>query len=94
MEMSTVEADRHRAQTCAPSLLALRHVANVIPTFNKHGALASGIALLVAGFLSFSLIIAIIHKSLLLIDASGYDHTSNLSMISFTNFWFSFMVSI
>ena len=88
MEMASANDNVPQKQTTVePSLLSLRHVDNVIPTFNRPGALASGIILIITGFLGIIFVIVI---SSMIEDSEA----AQSQLQYFSNFWlFPYLVS-
>ena len=88
MEMTSANCSVEQAQTAALSLLSLRHITNVIPTFNKRRALAAGITLIVSGFLSVIFVIVIVTH------VSPYSSIPSADYLHYLGkLWYPYMVS-
>jgi len=90
--MSRVEYGR--SSRTVPSLLSLRHGANVIRGFSGPGALVSGIVLLTAGSLSLVLNIVMMQQLIELIQDAPIRYQMSVKRILFAfSFFFPYMVS-
>ena len=93
MEMASVNdsVQQQKQTTVEPSLLSLRHVDNLIPTFNRPGALASGIILIITGLLTVGCMIVLD----LLMQKTGAPESSRMrTKYSSDKLWFPYLVSV
>jgi len=90
METSQVANGQSTQTVVVPSLLSFRHVDNVIPFFNRAGAMISGIILIIVG--SASLIFTIVFLGLV-VDGNGVTNADYLKNFLAEVYLFPFMVS-